>query len=68
VGASRKSFLGKLIGGAPVHDREEATLAVSVWAFDAGAQIVRAHDVAPSVRAARLLSAMERATPDGVAA
>jgi dihydropteroate synthase len=68
VGASRKTFLGKLTGGALVHDREEATLAVTVWAFDAGAQIVRVHDVAPSVRAARLLGAIETATPDGVAA
>jgi dihydropteroate synthase len=68
VGASRKTFLGKLTGDAPVDDREEATLAVSVWSFDAGARVVRVHDVAPSVRAARLLDAMERATQHGVAA
>jgi dihydropteroate synthase len=68
VGASRKTFLGTLTGGAPVDDREEATLATSVWAFDAGARVVRVHDVAPSVRAARLLDVVARATQHGVAA
>lgn len=68
IGASRKTFLGRLTGGAPVDDREEATLAVSVWAFDAGARVVRVHDVAPSVRAARLLTTMTRATQEGIAA
>ncbi|MDQ1521055.1 MAG: dihydropteroate synthase [Actinomycetota bacterium] len=68
VGASRKTFLGTLTGGAPVDDREDATLAVSVWAFDAGVRVVRVHDVAPSARAARLLGTIVRATQDGVAA
>jgi dihydropteroate synthase len=68
VGASRKSFLGTLTGGAAVDDREEATLATSVWAFDNGARVVRTHAVAPSVRAARLLDAMARATQHGVVA
>jgi dihydropteroate synthase len=68
VGASRKTFLGRLTGNAPVDDREEATLAVTVWAFDAGARVVRVHDTEPSVRAARLLSTLARATQDGVAA
>jgi dihydropteroate synthase len=68
VGASRKTFLGTLTGGAAVDDREEATLATSVWAFDAGARVVRVHDAAPSARAARLLDVMARATQDGVAA
>ncbi len=68
VGASRKTFLGTLTGGAPVDDREEATLAVNVWAFDAGVRVVRVHDVAPTVRAARLLDVMSRATKDGIAA
>jgi dihydropteroate synthase len=68
VGASRKSFVGRLTGDTPVDDREEATLAVSVWAFDAGARVVRVHDAEPSVRAARLLSTLEIATQHGVAA
>ncbi|MDP8988400.1 MAG: dihydropteroate synthase, partial [Actinomycetota bacterium] len=32
VGASRKAFLGTLLGGAPVDDRLEGSLAVAVWA------------------------------------
>jgi dihydropteroate synthase len=68
VGASRKSFLGTLTGGAPVEEREDATLAVSVWCFDAGVRVVRVHEAAPSARAARLLETMSRATPSGAAA
>ena len=51
VGASRKTFLGDLLGGAPVDDRLEGSLAVAVWAATAGAAMVRAHDVAPTVEA-----------------
>jgi len=68
VGASRKWFLGQLTGGAPVDERDDATLATTVWAFESGVSIVRVHDVASSARTARLLDALERATPEGVAA
>jgi dihydropteroate synthase len=68
VGASRKSFLGTLLGGLPVDERDEATLAVSVWSFSEGAAMVRVHDVAGSARAAALLDALERATPSGMVA
>jgi len=68
VGASRKSFLGRLLGDAPVDAREEATLATTVWSFMRGAAVVRVHDVAASSRAAALLDALERATQEGMAA
>jgi dihydropteroate synthase len=55
VGTSRKSFLGKLTGGAPVDDRREASLATAVWALDAGASMVRVHDVRPAVHALHLV-------------
>jgi dihydropteroate synthase len=60
VGASRKSFLGRLTGAgpdhpAPVEDRAEASLAASVWAMTAGAAMVRVHDVAATVQAARIV-------------
>ena len=51
VGTSRKRFLG---GKSPA-DREEATLATVVWALDAGAAMVRVHDVVPSAAAVGLL-------------
>lgn len=45
VGASRKSFIGKLLDGAAVGDRLNGTLAVHAVAAWNGADIVRAHDV-----------------------
>jgi dihydropteroate synthase len=68
VGASRKSFLGRVLGDAPVDAREEATLAATVWSFMRGAAVVRVHDVAASSRAVALLDALERATQEGMAA
>jgi dihydropteroate synthase len=68
VGTSRKSFLGTLLGGLPVDERDEATLATSVWCFEQGVAMVRVHDVDSSVRAAALMDTMERATPEGVIA
>ena len=68
VGTSRKSFLGTLLGGLPVDERDEATLATSVWCFEQGVAMVRVHDVESSVRAAALMDVMERATPEGVIA
>ncbi len=50
VGASRKSFLGKLLG-LEVADRLEASLAAAVIAFLGGAQILRVHDVKETRRA-----------------
>jgi dihydropteroate synthase len=68
VGTSRKGFLGRALGDAPIDARDEATLATTVWCFEYGAAMVRVHDVESSVRAAALLDVMERATPEGVVA
>ncbi len=57
VGTSRKTFLGRLTGGAGADDRVEASVATAAWALSQGASMVRVHDVAPTVAAARLLSA-----------
>jgi dihydropteroate synthase len=57
IGASRKGFLGKLAGGAPVDDRLEGSLAVATWAMAEGVALVRVHDVAPTVQALKLVSA-----------
>jgi dihydropteroate synthase len=66
VGASRKTFLGRLgvpEGGAPrpPDQRDAATAATSVIAGLAGAWGVRVHDVASSVDALRVVAAMEAA-------
>ncbi len=50
VGASRKSFLGWVLGGVDVGARETASVAAAVFAARAGAEIVRVHDVAATVR------------------
>lgn len=68
VGTSRKAFIGSILAGAdgtpaPVHDREEGTLATVVWAFERGAAMVRVHDVRLAVDAARLLAALSAAQP-----
>jgi len=54
IGASRKSFLGRVTGDASAEDRLEASLAVAVWSMLHGAAIVRVHDVAETVRAAKV--------------
>jgi dihydropteroate synthase len=60
VGASRKSFLAA-IAGDDLTDRDDATLATSVWCFERGVAMVRVHDVRSSRRAAQLLEALEEA-------
>ena len=59
VGTSRKRFLGLVAGpGRPelaVGDRLEPSLASAVWSLWQGAGMVRAHDVAETVRAAALV-------------
>jgi len=59
VGTSRKRFLGNLAPGPDgepggLEDRAEGSLATAVAAMVAGAGMVRVHDVAPAVHAARL--------------
>ena len=66
VGASRKTFLGRLgvpEGGKPLPpaQRDAATAATSVIAGLAGAWAVRVHDVASSVDALRVVAAVEAA-------
>ena len=61
VGASRKSFLGWALGGAPPDERGEAGIAAAVLAATNGADIVRVHDVLPTVRALRFSDAVGRA-------
>ena len=57
VGASRKGFLGRLTDDAPEDDRLEASIAAAVIAMEAGAGMVRVHDVRPTVQAAALVAA-----------
>ena len=51
VGTSRKSFIGKLLGGAPVEESLSGSLATAVIAVWNGAKIIRVHDVRPTIDA-----------------
>ncbi|WP_240619537.1 dihydropteroate synthase [Blastococcus sp. TF02-8] len=66
VGASRKTFLGRLLAGPddeprPAEQRDAATLATTVLAAEAGAWGVRVHDAAASVDAVRTVAAVRAA-------
>lgn len=50
VGASRKSFIGHILGGAGVTERLEGSLAAVAVAVENGAGFVRVHDVAATRR------------------
>ncbi len=59
VGTSRKHFIGVLTSAGeepdPVEERLPGSLATATWAMQAGAGMVRVHDVAPTVQAATLV-------------
>jgi dihydropteroate synthase len=56
VGASRKSFLGRLTG-RPERERDAATIATNVMAFERGASIFRVHEVRGTVDALKVATA-----------
>ena len=58
LAASRKSTIGAVLGGVPAAERLEGTIATSLQAVQAGAQMVRVHDVQANVRAIRMLEAI----------
>jgi dihydropteroate synthase len=60
LGTSRKSTLGRVLGGLPVEERLEATLATTALAIAGGVDIVRVHDVRANVRAALVADAICR--------
>ncbi|MEQ8966076.1 MAG: dihydropteroate synthase [Azospirillaceae bacterium] len=51
IGVSRKSFIGKLSRGEPAKERVPGSLAAGLAGLDAGAQLLRVHDVAETAQA-----------------
>lgn len=55
IGVSRKSFIGRRLGGEssplPPEERLEGSLAAELWAVQSGARGLRVHDVGPTRRA-----------------
>jgi dihydropteroate synthase len=58
IGTSRKSFLGKLLNGAPADERLYGTIATVVASVLNGADIVRVHDVKAAVEAVKIADAI----------
>lgn len=61
VGTSRKSFIGRLLDGAPASERLHGTMATVTAAVLRGAAIVRVHDVRAAVETARVAEAIRAA-------
>ncbi len=61
IGASRKSMLGWALGGAPPGARLEAGLSAAVLAASQGVELIRTHDVGPTVRALALVARISEA-------
>ena len=59
IGASRKSFIQK-IDGSPVERRLGGSLASALYAANAGAAVLRVHDVAETRQALRVWEGIER--------
>lgn len=60
VGASRKRFIGTLTGVEDPADRLDGSLAVAAWCAASGVDVVRVHDVGPTVRALQVVDAIAR--------
>jgi dihydropteroate synthase len=58
IGTSRKSFVGRALGGAPETQRMWGTAATVAASILQGAHIVRVHDVAEMVQVARVTDAI----------
>lgn len=68
LGASRKRFIGVLLGAAPA-ERAMGTVATTVLGLAGGAAVVRVHDVRPNLEALRVAQAiLDAGGPDAAAA
>lgn len=61
VGASRKSFLERILGPTPVGERDGATGVAHGLAIASGATVIRVHNVVEGLRSARVTDAIVRA-------
>ncbi len=61
VGVSRKSMIAKVLHSEAMEDRFWPTIALSAYAREHGARIVRVHDVKPNREALRMIEALLQA-------
>lgn len=59
IGASRKSFIGKILGNAAPSERVPGSIAAALIAVRNGAKIVRVHDVKETVAAIKMAIAID---------
>jgi dihydropteroate synthase len=62
VGVSNKSFIGKVIGSDRMEDRLWPTVALTSFAREKGANLVRVHEVKPNAQALRMTEAILETT------
>lgn len=62
LGTSRKSHIGRVLGGLPASERLEGTAASVALGIAQGADIVRVHDVHEMMRVVRMSDAIVRGT------
>ena len=62
LGASRKSTVGRVLGGLPVSERLEGTAASVALGISQGVDIVRVHDVHEMMRVVKMSDAIVRGT------
>lgn len=60
IGASRKSFIGKILGDVSPTERLEGSLAAALIAVRNGAKIIRVHDVKETVAAINVAAIIEK--------
>lgn len=58
IGVSRKSMIGKVLNSDAMDDRYWPTVALTAYAREHGARIVRVHDVKPNREALRMMEAI----------
>ena len=63
LGVSRKSFIGKLLGGEesplPIEERVTGAIAAQIWAQMQGVRVIRTHEVSASVQAIKMIQALQ---------
>ncbi len=62
LGASRKSFIARVLGVEEMEARYWPTVALTAYAVEQGVRIVRVHDVLPNRQAARMIEAVRQAS------
>ena len=58
IGVSRKSMIARVLGSADMADRHWPTVALTAYAREHGARIIRVHDVKPNHEALRMMEAI----------